>query len=74
MTFLIVFIANSQIFPAVFAGTAMGICNVGAKLATIFSPYLAEEDPPLPMIVFTIIALIASVLSLFLKTDPGSVP
>jgi hypothetical protein len=69
MTFNIVYLANSQIFPAIFAGTAFGICNIGAKLATIFSPYMAEVDPPTPMIVFTILAVIAAVLSLFVKTS-----
>jgi hypothetical protein len=68
MTFNIVYFANSHIFPAIFAGTAFGICNLGAKLATILSPYMAEVDPPAPMIVFTILAITASVLSLFIKT------
>jgi hypothetical protein len=68
MTFNIVYLANAQIFPAIFAGTAFGICNIGAKLATIFSPYMAEVDPPVPMIVFTILASTASILALFIRT------
>lgn len=73
MTFAIVYLANSQIFPAIFAGTAFGICNIGAKLATIFSPYMAEVDPPIPMIAFTIFALVAAFLSLFIRTSTSSV-
>lgn len=68
MTFNVVYLANSQIFPAIFAGTAFGICNIGAKLATIFSPYMAEVDPPTPMIVFSVLAIGAAVLSLFIRT------
>ncbi len=68
MTFNIVYLANAQIFPAIFAGTAFGICNIGAKLATIFAPYMAEVDPPVPMIVFTILASIAAFLALFIRT------
>jgi OCT family organic cation transporter-like MFS transporter 3 len=69
MTFNIVYLANSQIFPAIFAGTAFGICNIGGKVATIFSPYMAEVDPPVPMIVFTVLAVVAAFLSLFIKTS-----
>lgn len=68
MTFNIVYLANAQIFPAIFAGTAFGICNIGAKLATIFAPYMAEVDPPAPMIVFTILSSIAALLSLLIRT------
>jgi hypothetical protein len=68
MTFNIVYLANAQIFPAIFAGTAFGVCNIGAKLATIFSPYVAEMDPPVPMLIFTILASTASILALFLRT------
>jgi hypothetical protein len=68
MTFNIVYLANAQIFPAIFAGTAFGLCNIGAKLATIFSPYMAEVDPPAPMIVFSITASIAAILALFIRT------
>ena len=70
MTFSTVFFANSQIFPVIFAGTAFGICNIGAKLATILSPYFAEVQPPVPMIIFTILAAVAAVLSFFVREKP----
>jgi hypothetical protein len=70
MTFNICYFANSQIFPCIFAGTAFGICNLGAKIATIFSPYMAEVDPPLPMIIFTILAVMSAILSLLIRTAP----
>ena len=61
------YLANSQIFPAIFAGTAFGLCNLGAKLATILAPMLAEVNPPAPMIIFVCTALLAGVLSLFIQ-------
>ncbi len=73
MTFNICYFANSQIFPAIFAGTAFGICNLGAKIATIFSPYMAEVDPPLPMIIFTILAISAAFLSLIIRAEPEAI-
>eukprot|EP00347_Sterkiella_histriomuscorum_P016560 403352729 len=68
-TFNICYLANSQIFPTIFSGTAFGICNIFAKLATIISPLLAEVDRPVPMTVFTILSGSAGILALFLVKD-----
>jgi len=73
LTFLVCFFANSQIFPAIFAGTAFGICNAGAKIATIASPYMAEVDPPVPMIVFSILAFAGAALSLLIREKPEKI-
>lgn len=69
-TFNLCYLANAQIFPAIFAGTAFGFCNMGAKLATVMAPLIAEIDAPVPMIIFTITASFAGVLSLFLRLEP----
>ncbi|CDW73598.1 solute carrier family member 5 [Stylonychia lemnae] len=69
-TFNICYLANATIFPTIFAGTAFGICNVFAKMATIISPMLAEVDAPVPMTVFCIVSGVATVLSLFIQTAP----
>ena len=69
-TFNICYLANAQIFPAIFSGTAFGICNIGAKLATIFAPLVAEVDPPIPMILFTCTAFLAGIISFFINTKP----
>jgi MFS-type transporter involved in bile tolerance (Atg22 family) len=69
-TFDVCYLANSFIFPAIFAGTAFGFCNAGAKIATILSPILAEEKPPVPMIVFSIATGLASIAPIFIKTVP----
>jgi OCT family organic cation transporter-like MFS transporter 4/5 len=63
------YLANSFLFPAIFAGTAFGICNAGAKIATMVAPVLAEFTPPGPMIVFSIFAALGAVLPIFLKTE-----
>lgn len=65
-TFNLCYLANAQIFPAIFAGTAFGFCNIGAKLATILAPMIAEVNPPAPMIIFTISAAGACLLTCFL--------
>jgi MFS transporter, OCT family, solute carrier family 22 (organic cation transporter), member 4/5 len=67
-TLEICYLANSFLFPAIFSGTAFGICNAGAKISTIVSPILAEFNPPLPMIIFSIFTSMGSFLSIFLRT------
>ena len=71
-TFNMCYLANAQIFPAIFAGTAFGICNIGAKTTTILAPLLAEVKPPVPMILFCITACLAGVLSFFIRKDPSA--
>jgi nitrate/nitrite transporter NarK len=70
------YLASSFLFPTIFAGTAFGICNAGAKFATIFAPPLAEIKQPIPMIIFSILVGIAICVSLFLKggQDPHAAP
>jgi hypothetical protein len=40
-TFNIVYASHSATFPTLFSGTAMGICNFAARVATIFAPLVA---------------------------------
>ncbi len=61
------YLANAMLFPAIFAGTAFGICNVGAKFASTISPMLAELEAPVPMIVFTCVSFLALISSYLLK-------
>lgn len=68
-TFDSCYLANSTIFPAIFAGTAFGICNIGAKVVTIFSPLTAEVKAPVPMIIFSCLSAVALVLSSQLRVD-----
>ena len=72
VTFDICYMGNSFLFPAIFSGTAFGICNAGAKFSTIFSPMLAEANPPLPMIVFSILTGMGALFPFFLRKGPES--
>jgi len=69
VTLDICYLANAMLFPAIFAGTAFGICNVGAKVASIVSPMLAELEAPVPMAVFSGVAFVAVVLSVLLRPE-----
>ena len=62
------YLANAGIFPAIFAGTAFGLCNIGAKLCTILAPLLAEVDKPVPMIIFSVVTGLAIFAALMIKT------
>lgn len=68
-TFNISYLANAQLFPAIFAGTAIGICNFFAKTSTIIAPMLAEVHNSTPMIVFAILTGAAAVISSFIIVD-----
>jgi hypothetical protein len=48
--FNLVYLANVDVFPTLFAATALGFCNFFARLFTVMSPQIAERPPPLPMI------------------------
>ena len=73
VTFDICYLGNSFLFPAIFAGTAFGFCNAGAKISTILSPLIAEVDPPIPMILLSIVTSSGAISSLFIKTAPESI-
>jgi hypothetical protein len=65
-TFNIAYLAMPLLFPAIFCSTAFGVCNIFARIATVIAPELAEVPKPLPMLIFTIIAVAALVSSLFI--------
>lgn len=68
-TFDSCYLANSTIFPAIFAGTAFGLCNIGAKIVTIFSPLTAEVPNPVPMIIYSSLCAVGIVLVLQLRIN-----
>jgi hypothetical protein len=69
ISFDVCYLANSTLFPAIFSGTAFGICNIGAKVATILSPMIAEVNAPIPMTVFSVMAGAALILSTLFQTE-----
>lgn len=62
----ICYLSNSLLFPASITATTLGICNTFARTATILAPMLAEFDEPTPMIIFTVLSVLAFGASLFL--------
>jgi hypothetical protein len=38
----IAYIGNTEIFPISVVATSFGVCNLVSRLATIFSPFVAE--------------------------------
>ena len=53
-------------FPIVFAGTAMGICNIFARILTISAPMVAEIKQPLPEIILIFVNFLALIAACFI--------
>ena len=67
--FTMVYLITPGLFPTELRGTVFGICNVAARLLTIFSPILAEFDEPTPMLCYTCTSAAGLVASLMLVTS-----
>ena len=67
-SFNVVYLANGM-FPPIYASTTFGVCNFFARLASMFAPPFAEFPKPLPMIIFCIMASVAGVVAMFLRTE-----
>lgn len=65
--FVIVYVSTVDVFPTLFCATALGFCNFFARVATILAPLIAEKQPPLPMLIFTSMTAVGSVLALFIR-------
>ena len=72
--FSVTYIANSQLFPAIFAGTAFGIGNFSGKMMSLFAPMLAELEEPIPLYIVSVLAVLLFMVSLFLKPPPIESP
>ena len=59
-----------MLFPTRFSATAMGICNIGARLATIAAPMIAEIEGNTPLWVLLGVSLTSGIVVFFLKYDP----
>lgn len=62
-------LSDDKIFPLKKRATAIGICNIFARSATILAPQVNELKAPLPMLSFLIINTISFVAS-FSFIDP----
>ena len=61
------FLSHNKIFPVLFAATAMGFCNMFARLFSGFSSLLAAIDEPFPMYMFTGTAAVTAIAVIFLS-------
>ena len=65
-SFNVVYVAHSSLFPVLFAATAMGLCNIVARIFSSLSPLLAQMEEPDPMIIFTILTSLTFVIAFFI--------
>ena len=61
------YIGHLDLFPNMFSGTTMGICNMVARTLTVFAPMVAEVKEPIPEIVVTFLCIAAIILTLFIR-------
>jgi len=55
---------DKRTFPLLKRATAIGICNFCARLATVFSPFVAELDTPWPISIIIIVTVLALIVSI----------
>lgn len=60
--FNIVYVSHSEVFPVLFAATALGICNFITRIFTGISPILAQIEEPFPMVIFTLLSLLGIII------------
>ena len=58
------YLTTPMVFPVILTSTAFGVCNVVARFITIASPLIAEVEPPVPFIAFSVTAVVGIVGSL----------
>jgi hypothetical protein len=68
--FKIIYLSSTEVFPVLFVGTASGVCNTVARSLTIGAPVLAEQDAPMPLIVFQALALGGILATQFIRSQP----
>ena len=66
MGFCTAYLAIVLVYPTTFVATAMGFCNIVARVASITSPIVAEIEDPYPMTILTIMCVSAAILSSFI--------
>ena len=60
-------------FPTQFGVTSIGICNFVARIGLIFAPIIAEIANPTPMIIFTVLSMIALLCSQLIVEDAAAI-
>ena len=62
------YLATPLLFPAHLRVRTFGICHLLASFVTVLAPLLAEVEPPLPMIVFTLTSIGILIISMLINT------
>lgn len=67
--FVVIYVCNVDIFPALFMPIAFGITNFVGALSTIGAPLVGEMHGDFPMLLFVGIAAVGLVFSYFIVTN-----
>ena len=59
-SFDLVYLANVDVFPTMFSGSAVGICNFIGRACTTMAPQVAERSPPFPMLLVVTMSTIGA--------------
>ena len=70
-SFVGIWVNHAKMFPTLFVATSLGISNFFARLSVISAPMVAEVTYPIPVIIFTVLNVLAGVSSLFLVDLEG---
>ena len=62
------YLTTPMVFPIILTSTAFGVCNVIARFSTIASPLIAEVDPPVPFMAFSLTAILGIVCALLVPS------
>jgi MFS family permease len=62
--FTLCYIITADYFPSIVTSRVFGLCSVFSRMATILSPMIAEFEPPVPMIIYSIVCTITMISSL----------
>ena len=57
-----IYIGTATMFKPSLSGTAFGVCNFFARLATIFAPLIAEWEDPIPLTILVTMCICAAAL------------
>ena len=72
-SFNLCFLVTSEYFPVMHRATVFGACNIIARLISIFSPLIAEINPPIPMIIYGVFCVLGVLGISFLSKDTKDV-
>ncbi len=67
--FNLIYLINADVFPTLFAASAMGICNLLARIITVMSPQVAELPGATPMVIYSLFCVGGVIVTFFLKMN-----